>query len=640
MENHEKIQLLSEYVGGKIGLDWQQDIVNRIRLDGYGSDRTQDFSQILTDPEYKIFSAALDNKTNGNQRFLQVFDHLSTLYLGQHNIHTEELEALKKILTTEKLKAPNAPSRGHPQVNETPTEQTFLILKKNISQNKNLQLFNDLLNRIDNQTKAGIVENLVNNLCAQRTFNKSTSGVITESFNGLLGIIRDHSGGTQLQAKNFKKLMGITEDGSYSHDTRFFTNEIMTSFSKEEGLTKMKEFLDISGIKDDKQKNEYIKNFVKNFFAEDAIGIDKEKLLKLDHYIKEACEEKVVKILEIKNEIVENLYIKNTSCKLDESFLDFVLKQEGPITSMQLKNLIIHLGSINKVQEELKKRAQEKRTQDDYKIEDVIHGGRVGVANDCEFLRKVLQRSDENLLKELIGGSQPLINEEQIFASVNYFSPNNQTFHPIREAFNKNQDLSSLNSLAFLFSKLSADHASEILSDLIPLPQNPQAQANQPLNNTAVDNFLTNLLSKNFNSAKMLIDIANKGGFQDNVKSSIGKFINTHSINGNDCIALLSMVADNGPVSLNVMQNNTQTSVEFKGVDLFREVLIKNRFYDNQDSPATLLSQNNPASLALFFEKTGGVETQQNQQMISKFTDVFINKKSETGRNFFNIFEN
>ena len=600
MENSEKIQLLSEYVGGK------RDILPNIGQNGYGSDRDEDFTEILADSKYTIFSSALEiNTAEGNRRFIQVFNQL--LQTHQLQVNDEIVQStLDKILTNETT-IPNAPSRnkqaGHAESNIT---KPFSSLKKNISENNNLELFKTLIGMVNqqNNSRSKIVENLVDSLCTQRTFNKSTSGVITESFNGLLGIIMDHSGGADDLKKNFQKLMGFKKDGSYLKEVNiFFPKEILESFPAEEGFTKMKEFLGLSGITDDEQKNDYIKYFVKNFFVQDAIGIDQEKLLKLDHYIKEACEDKKANIFALKNDIVNDLYNENTSCKLNESFLDFLLNQKGDILPKQMKNLIIHLGSIEKVKQELLKRDN----KDDATIEDAIkEGGREGFANDRELLRKVLQKGDENLLKELIGGSQPLINEEQIFTSVN-INQNNQSFQPIREAFNKNQDLSSLNGLAFLFSKLSIVHASEILSDLIPLPQNPQnpqAQGpgvNQLFNNPAVDNFLTDLLGRNFNSAKMLIDIANKEGFQDNVKSSIGKFINTKTINGNDYIALLNMVSDNGPLSLNVMQNDTETSIKLEGDALFRGVLTKDKFYVKQDSPKTLLSQNNPASLALFF---------------------------------------
>ena len=124
------------------------------------------------------------------------------------------------------------------------------------------------------------------------------------------------------------------------------------------------------------------------------------------------------------------------------------------------------------------------------------------------------------MLNELIGGSQPLINKEQIFASVD-FNAQNQSFQPIREAFNKNQDSSTLNCLALLFSKLPVENTKTILGDLIPPIQ--QAQDN-------ADNFLTDLLSKNLDSARLLIDLANKADLKENTKSLLSHLINTKSI--------------------------------------------------------------------------------------------------------------
>ena len=635
MDNRGKRDLLARYVKGEVGLDWA-DVQTCIAQDGYGSDKTDDIVNILaftdnTNDNYKIFSSALEcNTDEGNQRFKQIFRELTQVIHAQVTDETKN-KILERLLTTTTF-TPNAPwclrsgiaRENHSQYK---TEKSFSFLNQSISGNKGLELFDYLIRELPQDSRPQIVKDAVDSLHEQRSFNKG-SGLrsIQNSLNHLIYIINAHSG-NNLQA-NFQKLMGVREDGSYSKKMNaFFPREILESFPAEQGFTKMKEALGSSGITDDIQQNKYIKHFVKKLFIEDMIGGDQEKLKKLDHYIRKACNNRTAEIFEFKQNIVETLYNKKISCKLDEHFFDYILKKEDAITSKEIKNLIIYLGSTKKVYEELEKRG----AKGNFLIADAID-------NDCEFLRRVLQIGDKNLLNELIGGSQPLINKEQIFASVN-FNAQNQSFQPIREALNKNQNSSTLNCLALLFSKLPDENKKTILNNLIPpIQQNQQAQgplANQPINNPVVDNFLTDLLSRNLDSARMLIDLANKAELQGNTKSLLSHIINTGGFrveNGN-LIEALNMIVDNGPLAINFTQQNTQISRELTGTELFNEVLRRAQFYNRQDSPYALLLQINPAALPLFFEKTGGVGTEINQQMIKKIYRYLNNADNQGIKN-------
>jgi len=592
MSNLEKRKLIISYIKGEAETDWAK-VIGGLVLDGYGSDRDQDFSEILADERYAVFSSAL--KTNipldGNDnRFIKVFNHLRGVYQLQQNDELVQ-NTLINILTNQEKRL-NAPTRTR-QNSDFNQIKSFSSFLDSISNNKTLELFNDLIGLLDQQHVPDVVSGLVNALCEQRTFKKrNDSDRIETSFLDLLKIINDHSGPSL--DDNLKKLM----------KNQFFKKEILESFTAEEGFEKMKSYLFIN----DEEKNKYIKNFVLEIFAENSINIEQEKLLKLDYYIRQACKNNEDEIFKFKNKIIENLYNQNISCKLDKSFWNFILEQKGPITLMQMKNLIIHLGSIKKVTEELNKRNNDR----DCKIEDAIRGGRENVIGDCEFLRKVLQRNDENLLKELFGQNPPLINENQIFASVD-LAENNQSFKPIRNAFQKNQDSSSLKSLAFLFSKLSEIDKDSILRDLIPeITQNQQANqqaqggpaAIQPLNIPTQNNILIELLEKNFDLAKFLIDTANKEGLQRNIQSSLNYFINNKSIGGPNFVALLDMISDNGPLSLNTAQGTGITTTMYKGDELFKQLFLK--FTKNENISALLLDQNNPGALALIIEKASG----------------------------------
>ncbi|MFM7620630.1 MAG: hypothetical protein ACKO47_03390 [Alphaproteobacteria bacterium] len=545
----------------------------------------------MADERYAVFSSAL--KTNipldGNDnRFIKVFNHLMTVvYRLQQNSEIVQ-NTLINILTNQEKRL-NAPTRTRTNAdfNEVKSFSSFL---DSISNNKTLALFKDLIGLLNQQRVPDVVSGLVNALCDQRTFKKrNDSDKIETSFLDLLKIINDHSGPSLND--NIKRLM----------KNQFFKKEILESFTAEEGFEKMKSYLFI----DDEEKNEYIKNFVLEIFAENSINIEQEKLSKLDYYIRQACKDNEDEIFKFKNKIIENLYNQNISCKLDKSFWNFILKQEGPITLTQMRNLIIHLGSIKTVTEELSKRGN----KGDCKIEAAIHGGRENVIDDCEFLRKVLQRNDENLLKELFSQDPQLINENQIFASVD-LAENNQSFKPIRNAFQKNQDLSSLKSLVLLFSELSEANKQSILRDLIPeITQNQQANqqaqggpaAIQPLNISTQNNILIELLEKNFDLAKFLIDTANKEGFQRNIQSSLNYFINNKPIRGRNFVALLDMISDNGPLSLNTAQGTGITTTPYQGDELFKQLFLK--FTRNENIFALLLDQNNPGALALIIKK-------------------------------------
>ena len=624
MEKKDKRELLVRYINAEVGLRWREDVLPQLQLNGYGSDRSEDIVDILAplNNDYRVFSSALNlNTDDGNRRFKQIFDGLQAIY---HPVPDEtKNEILEKLLTTQ-ITTPNPPlhygGSASARQNYSPyhTDKSFSFLKQNISGGKNLELFDYLIGELPQNSRPQIVKDAVDSLHKQRSFNKEPGlSSIKNSLNQLINIVNNHSGVVNLQTgvnsleANFVKLMRIT----------LLPREILESFPAEEGFTKMKEILDSSGVGNDKRKNEYIKHFVEQFFAEDMIGSDQKKLPKLDYYIRRACNGREDEIYELKNKIIKPLYDKNISYKLDESFWDFILKQENPITLIDVKNLIIHIGSIDKVNKKLKDRNNEQ----DNKTSDAIFGGRLEVANDCEFLRKVLQRGDKNLLNELMGGSQPLINKEQIFASVD-FNAQNQSFQPIREAFNKNQDLAALNCLALLFSKLPNENTKTILRDLIPPIQ--QAQDN-------ADNFLTDLLSKNLDSARLLIDLANKADLKENTKSLLSHLINTKSIfsgNGN-YIESLNMMADNGPLSIKFIQQGIENSRELTGTELFKEVLLKDQFYTRQESPLALLQQYNPAALAFFFEKTGGVETEENKQMIRRLNEYLSDTNNQKNKN-------
>ena len=636
MNNSEKRQLLARYVKGQEDLNWQQNVLPNLVHGGYNSDRPGDFMEILADPKYEIFSSALEvNTTEGNQNFTQVFNQLLQTYQfntpGQLN-HPIAQTTLNKILTTETTAAPKAPSKKRRQDNDDQQQdhhdqqqdhdesngiKSFSLFKKYISEDNNLELFKYLIAMVDQREKSRseIVKNLVDSLCDQRSFNKSSDvNGIPNSLKALIDIIQTHSGDADDLKKNFQKLLGVKKDGSYlSAINVFFPKEIIESLPQEDGFTKMKELLDLSGIKDDKQQSEYIKDLVKNYCFKNKADNDPEKFIKSEYYLNEACKNNMAEISEVKDDKVRLLY--------DENIYENSLAFTNPLGPKEIKNLIIHFGSVEKV----KKILEIRKNEEDFIIPDAIRGGRLGgAADDYEFLREVLQKGNKNLLTELIGGSMPLIDQDQIFRSLEFKASGQHKFEPIVEAFNKNQDLAALNCLSLLFSKLSDYQTDNILNSLIPQTQQ--------------DNFLTGLLSRNYDSAKMLIDLANKADFQDNIKSSLSHIIankNIVNIENGNYIALLNMFTDNGPLSFNFMEGEglEQTSRELRGAEIFAEILSRDQFYNRQESPSILLNQNNPAALALFFEKTGGVETDANRHMIDRLCGYLEDPHNQTNKN-------
>jgi hypothetical protein len=523
-----------------------------------------------------------------------------------------------------------APSKRKHQQGPGPQDRddvkSFDLFKKYISKDNNLELFKNLIARVDQQiTRSEIVKNLVDSLCAQRSFNKPRDvSIIPNSLNALIDIIQTHSGDANNLEQNFQKLLGIKKDGSYKpHESPlsganvFFPREIVESFSKEDGFNTLKQLLDLSGVRDDNNKNMYVSDLVKNHCFQNKADADNSQ-----YYLNRAG----AKTSEIKDNKTELLY--------DENTYKNSLALPNRLGPKEIKNLIIHFGSIKKVEEILAKR----KNKEDVAIPDAIHGGRLSLGeatDDYDFLREVLQKGNKNLLNELIDGSMPLISQDQIFRSLDFKGTSPNRFEPIREAFNKNQDLDALNCLALLFSKISENQRLTILSSLIPNIQD-QTAPNQDQTAPNQDNFLTGLLSGNYDSAKMLIDLTNKEGFGLSIKSSLSYFINRGAIDGRgNTIELLNMIADNGPLSLNFMLENnlTQTSQTLEGDNLFNELVSRGQIYTSQGSPSMLLNQNNPAALAFFFEKTGGVANNDNSQMITKLYNYLDNPANQANKN-------
>jgi hypothetical protein len=79
--------------------------------------------------------------------------------------------------------------------------------------------------------------------------------------------------------------------------------------------------------------------------------------------------------------------------------------------------------------------------------------------------------------------------------------------------------------------------------------------------------------------------------------------------------------------------NLAQTSQTLEGDNLFNELVSRGQIYTSQGSPSMLLNQNNPAALAFFFEKTGGVETEENKQMIGRLCNYLNNAANQANKN-------
>jgi hypothetical protein len=175
-------------------------------------------------------------------------------------------------------------------------------------------------------------------------------------------------------------LLGIKKDGSYKpHESRFsgvnvfFPREIVESFSKEDGFNTLKQLLDLSGVRDDNHKNKYISELVEKHCFQNKADADKSQ-----YYLNRAGAE----TSKIKDNKTGLLYDENTY----KNSLAF--PRLGP---KEIKNLIIHFGSIKKVEEILAKR----KNKEDVAIPDAIHGGRLSLGeatDDYDFLREVCKK--------------------------------------------------------------------------------------------------------------------------------------------------------------------------------------------------------------------------------------------------------
>ncbi|GDX35947.1 hypothetical protein LBMAG18_04580 [Alphaproteobacteria bacterium] len=597
----QKIELLSGYV---VNGAEEEDFQKYLKQVGPDEDTSkwQDLIKILTGGRFKILDKALNASKDVDvvrSRFARVIDELIILY-GQQQ---EKNKILEKILITN---------------NTALAEYNFMYLRKSISADESLAIFNDLFIQFSNPDyRGGVVEKLVENLCRSTAFNKRSGvGSIKTSLESLIKIISTHSKSDANSEMNFRRLF---------YEAEYFSREILESYPAEEGFNKMKEFLIFAGFKQDDEHKNCISQFVKNFFKSGAIGGDQEKIQKLNYYLQKAFHDNNQEIFEFKKNIIKDLEANKISYELDKYFpsykdeyLIFTLGKENH-TVEEIHNIIIYLGSIKEAKLRL----------GDLKINSAILPGDDG---DYEFLRKVLKKSNTKLLNELIGESPQLINEDQIFAC---FNPAvNQPSKPIRDALRyafENNDPSAQDCLTLLFSKISDHNKLLILDDLIKLNTQDEGQGEGILFQAVEGNFLSNLLARDFDSARILVYLGKKFGLESNIKSSLSYLIdiNHKFFSNTNCVELLSMIAKYGKFTVEIMKEGEKTTLELEGAELLVHLLNKENFYENRDSVSKLLGQKNMGALALFFDITGGLFTKENRSLILKIF-TYLEKQKQT----------
>ncbi|GDX36475.1 hypothetical protein LBMAG18_09860 [Alphaproteobacteria bacterium] len=657
----EKTELLKRYVMCEKDLEWTE-VRESIGISGDQTPNQGEFEQIMgTTSEslklgnipYQIFLAALrDNSDQSHTRFIEVITELMRIH---PTTPVSYQQVLRSTLTNHifrptyhsNVEGGKASQRGVivPQDDEFfGLDKPYTSLKESISSNKNLFLFKYLASRLVDEDKPKFVNGLIKTLSRDMNLEKKP-GIksISRSLESLIEIVKDISidgdDNNKLDA-NFKELMGInaatynkaknvsnSNTYDFSRINLFFSKEILQSLPAKRSYEKILELLDLAGLEVE-EKSKYIRSFVEKIFTQDATGIDKEKLSKLDYYIKRLFESTPDEIKSFKSQIVKGLYDGLQPYELDENFLDYVISKEShpKLEKDDIKILVFNLG-IKRVKEIL----EERKNKEDCEIDQAISG-------DIKFLRKVLRKGDKDLLKELIEGKSPLINSVEIFNSVNSNTEDGKRFAPIRYFLLKEQDLSATNCLGLLFSKISEPNKQEILNDLIHQDTQNQQQSQapeaiRPIAMNISDDFLLDLFSnKKYESARMLIALANNQ--QHSVNLSLNRLINTQRIfehRNSDYIAFLNLIADNGPLNFKLMENGTEVIREFsRKSEIFQQILLKEQFYSSPSLPLVLLSQNNPASLALFIENIGPKDR---EQVLKKLTNYLQDKGNEGTKN-------